>query len=272
MAKTDPLAIASPGSRELKNSKHERYCRLRAALQPRAQAYREAGWNTSDDDGAYSHACRLERRPGVKARIEYLSRQAEDLIAEKRQRLEAQLWNIHEADIGDFFETYEAAKTNRDGKLETDQGKMLTVRKQRAKLINDLPLEARKLIEDVTVDRNGNVIPKLYSKSEANRELRKMHNIGSQEQAPDITKLSDAELLRQLADQAKELGVDIKLDYTFAQLPPATEADSSPPVVDVTPDAGVTTADAADAAELKIAAQPGFAGARPVRAAKPKHR
>jgi hypothetical protein len=68
------------------------------------------------------------------------------------------------------------------------------------------------------------------------------------------------------------LGVDIKLDYTFAQLPPATEADSSPPVVDVTPDAGVTTADAAVAAELKIAAQPGFTGARPVRAARPKHR
>jgi hypothetical protein len=36
----------------------------------------------------------------------------------------------------------------------------LTVRKQRAKLINDLPPEFRKLIEDVTFDRNGNVIPK----------------------------------------------------------------------------------------------------------------
>jgi hypothetical protein len=46
--------------------------------------------------------------------------------------------------------------------LETDQdGKMLTVRKQRAKLINDLPPEFRKLIEDVTVDKNGNVIPNL---------------------------------------------------------------------------------------------------------------
>ncbi len=90
MAKTDPLAIASPGSRELKNSKHERYCRLRAALQPRA-VYREAGWNTSDAAAAYSHACRLERRPGVKDRIAYLSRDAEGLIAAKRQRLESQL-------------------------------------------------------------------------------------------------------------------------------------------------------------------------------------
>jgi hypothetical protein len=71
--------------------------------------------------------------------------------------------------------------------------------------------------------------------------------------------------------------VNINLNYDFAQPPPAAEADSSPPVVDVTPDvpAGVTTADAADVAaavELKIAAQPGIAGARPVRAAKLKHR
>ena len=135
MAKTELLAISSPGSRALKNTKIERYCRLRASLQPRAQAYREAGWETSDDGDAYNNACRLERRPGVRARIEYLLHQGEELIAEKRRRIEAQLWAIHEADIGAFWETYEAAKTGKDGKLATDQeGKMLTVRKQRAKL------------------------------------------------------------------------------------------------------------------------------------------
>src|SRR5215470_17997859 len=104
MAKTDLPAIASPGSRALKNAKHERYCRLRASFQPRGQAYREAGWETSDDGDAYSNACRLERRPGVRARIEYLSHQALELIPEKRQRIEERLWAIHEADIGDYFE------------------------------------------------------------------------------------------------------------------------------------------------------------------------
>src|SRR5215469_2325022 len=171
MTKTDLLAIASPGSRPLKIDKHEKYCRLRAALVPRPQAYREAGWNAIKDDDAYSNACQIERRPALRARIEYLSRQAEELIAEKRQRIEAHLWAVHDADIGAFWETYEAAKT-KDGKLATDQnGKMLTVRKQRPKLINDLPLEARKLIEDVTIDRNGNVIPKLYSKAQAKCRL-----------------------------------------------------------------------------------------------------
>jgi hypothetical protein len=170
---------------------------------------------------ADANSFRLERKPGVRSRIEFLARQAQERIAEKRVALEEQLWGVLEADIGDYFEVYEVAKTNRDGKLETDQGKMLTVRKQRAKPINDLPLESRKLIEDVTVDRNGNFIPKLYSKSEANRELRKFHNIGSQTDRleSDVSRLSDAELIQQLADQAKELGIEINLNYSFAQPP-----------------------------------------------------
>jgi hypothetical protein len=63
---------------------------------PRIPAYREAGWETSDDDDAYSNACRLERRPRIKDRIEYLSKQQEELIAEKRQRIEERLWAIHD--------------------------------------------------------------------------------------------------------------------------------------------------------------------------------
>jgi hypothetical protein len=266
MAKTDLLAIASPGSRALKNAKYEKYCRLRASALPRIQAFREAGWETSDDDDAYSNACRLERRPGIKDRIEYLSKQQEDLIAEKRQRIEERLWAIHEADIGDFFETYEAART-KDGQLATDQGKMLTVRKQRARSINDLPLESRKLIEDVTVDRHGNFIPKLYSKSEANRELRKFHNIGGfkEPDADNVSRLSDAELVAQLADQAKQLGVDIKLDYTFSQPAPAaseptevnggqvTDSAVEPGTADCS---GANERDAQAAKELMISAQP----------------
>jgi translation initiation factor 2 alpha subunit (eIF-2alpha) len=144
-------------------------------------------------------------------------RAAQERIGEKRATLEEQLWAVLEADIGDFWETYEAA-TNKDGKLETDQeGKILTVRKQRAKLINDLPPEFRKLIEDVSVDRNGNVIPRLYSKAQANRDLREMLNIGGrkEQEADDVSKLSDAELIQQLADMAKKLGIEINLNYSF---------------------------------------------------------
>jgi Terminase small subunit len=214
------LAIPSDGSKPLKNDLHERYARFRAVALPRGVAYRKAGNTAKNDNVADANSCRLERKPGVRERIEYLTRQAQERIAEKRAALEEQLWAVHEADIGAFWETYETAKTSKDGKLETDQGgKMLTIRKQRTKLINDLPPELRKLIEDVTVDRNGNVIPKLYSKAQANRDLREMLNIGGRKEQPadDVSKLSDAELIQQLADQAKQLGIEIDLNYRFAE-------------------------------------------------------
>jgi len=46
-----------------------------------------------------------------------------------------------------------------------------------------------------------------------------MLNIGGQKEREqiDVSRLSDAELIQQLADQAKELGIDIDLNYTFAQ-------------------------------------------------------
>jgi hypothetical protein len=190
----------------------------RATLQPRIQAYREAGWQATDDDDAYSNACRLERRTGVRERIEYLSHQDEELIAEKRQRIEGQLWAIHEADIGDCFETYESTKVGKDGKAETDEaGKTLTARRQRPRLLSDLPPDFRKAIEHVQIDARGNVVPQLYSKLQANAELRKMLNIGRNDDRNDVSRLSDAELIAQLSDTAKELGIEINLNYSFAQ-------------------------------------------------------
>jgi len=255
------LAIASDGSKPLKNNMHERYARFRAQALRRIVAFRKAGNTAKNDHVADANSCRLERKPGVRERIEYLSRQAQERIVEKRAALEEQLWAVLEADIGAFWETYEASKT-KDGKLATDQdGKMLTVRKQRAKLINDLPLEARKLIEDVTIDRNGNVIPKLYSKAQANSDLRKLLNIGRTEDRPenDVSRLSDAELVAQISDQAKQLGIEINLNYAFLQQAPATAPPDLPggEVVDHEPVAA--EADTADVASAPAA--PGVSNA-----------
>src|SRR5215471_16031332 len=249
MAKT--LAIISDGSKPLKNNMHERYARFRAQALPRIVAFRKAGNTAKNDHVADANSFRLERKPGVRERIECLTRQAQDRIAEKRAALEEQLWAVMEADIGAFWETYEAAKTGKDGKLATDQdGRMLTVRKQRAKLINDLPLEFRKLIEDVSIDRNGNVIPKLYSKAQANADLRKLLNLGAQEYRPenDLARLSNEELIQGLRDQAQQLGVEIKLDYSFAQQAPATASPDLPDgeVVDHEPVAAEAANKAAD--------------------------
>src|SRR5271169_1518216 len=123
------LAIVSDGSKPLKNNMHERYARFRAQALPRNVAFRKAGNVAKNDNVVDANASRLEKKPGVRERIEYLTRQAQDRIAEKRVALEEQLWAVVEADIGAFWQTYEVAKTSTDGKLATDQeGKMLTVR------------------------------------------------------------------------------------------------------------------------------------------------
>jgi hypothetical protein len=92
---------------------------------------------------------------------------------------------------------------------------MLTVTKERPRLISELSPDISKLIEDVTYDSKGRAVPKLYSKLQASKELRAMLNIGRPERESDISRLSDAELIQQLADQAKELGVEIDLNYSF---------------------------------------------------------
>jgi hypothetical protein len=235
MAKADVVIAASPGSRPLKNAKYEKYCRLRASAQPRIPAYREAGWETSEDDNAYSNGCRLERRPKIRERIAYLVKQAEERIIEKRQRLEERLWSIHESNIQDFFETYDTVKRDHTGQPEHDEKGALSVETRvRPKLLTDLSPEAAKLIEDVTYDSKGRAVPKLYSKLQASKELRAMLNISAKEPPPDVTQLSDAELIQQLADQAKQLGITIDLNYRFAQQPLATASDGQDdPVIDV---------------------------------------
>ena len=50
-----------------------------------------------------------------------------------------------------------------------------------------------------------------------------MLNFGRTDDRNDLARLSDAELIAQLSDMAKELGIKIDLNYSFAQLPPATE-------------------------------------------------
>ena len=123
------------------------------------------------------------------------------MIPGKRRRIEETLWAIHEADIGDYFETIDI-----DGK---------TI--ERPKRLSDLPPEISKNIEKIAISANGRLVPQLYSKLAASQELRKMLNIGGQTDRPetDGSRLSDAELIQQLADQAKQLGIEIDLNYRF---------------------------------------------------------
>jgi hypothetical protein len=92
------------------------------AAQPRIQAYRESGWRSKENDVAYNNSCRLERRPDIRDRIVYLTRQEEDQITEKRRRLEEQLWAMSTANVQDFFEQYDEPVTDKQGDEIIDEG------------------------------------------------------------------------------------------------------------------------------------------------------
>jgi hypothetical protein len=162
-------------------------------------------------------------------------KQAEDRVVEKRSRIEGFLWSVHEARLTDYFESYEAVKRDFTGQPEhDDKGALSTETRARPKLLTSLPPELAALIEDIVIDSKGRAVPKLYSKLQANKELRAMLNISAKSEAPDVTKLSDSELIAQLADQAKQLGIQIDLNYRFAQQPPATVTDGqNGPVIDI---------------------------------------
>jgi hypothetical protein len=88
----------------------------------------------------------------------------------------------------------------------------------RPKPLTDLPPDLAKLIEDVQVDNRGRLIPRLYSKERANKELRNLLNLSAKSEVPDVTQLSDAELIAQLGQLARELNINIDVqNYTFNQ-------------------------------------------------------
>jgi hypothetical protein len=222
-----------PGSKPLKIAKYERYARYRAQALPRMVAFRKIGNFAANDKVAHRNATRLTKRPGIKDRIAYLSRQEEQLITAKRRRLEEFLWSVHESSIQDLFTTEDqinpTGTTNNPAEIanNSDQQKAAVSPRVRVvpRLLTDLPPELAALIEDVAYDSKGRLVPRLYSKVQASRELRAMLNISARSEAPDVTKLSDAELISQLRDQAKQLGIEINLNYHFAQQPPVTVSD-----------------------------------------------
>ncbi len=218
----------SPGSQELRNRVHERYARFRAQCLPRADSLKEAARTAiRGQSKPYSAssllptAYRLESRKEIAERIQYLSRDAIETVARKRQRLEEALWSQHEADIGDYFE-------------QTPNGI------EQPKRLSDMSPEIRKNIEKVVIDAKGRIFPQLYNKQNASKELRSMLAIGRAADAGPS--LSDAELVAQLSEQAKQLGVEIDLNFRFAQQPQADQAHESdtqavsPQVIDNTED------------------------------------
>jgi hypothetical protein len=206
-----------PGSNPLRDPKKERFCRLRAVLRPKADAYRQSGHKSESDHAAAGNASRLERRQDISERIAYLSRQEEEVLQIKRERIEEFLWTIHEANIAQMWEMVEVEKRDHKGNpIINPDGSVVMKWVQRPKSIHEMPEDVQRAVESISINEAGFVVPKPYSKLQANQELRKLLGIGIvQRDDGELSRLSDQELVAQLANQARELGVEIDLSYRF---------------------------------------------------------
>ena len=214
-----PAVLPPAGSARLRIEKHELYAHKVAALIPKAKAYCEVFGYDQNDPAQYhaarGNASRLERRKDVQARIAWLSRQSEDMLAAKRERLESWLWSVMEHNPAEMWEIAERPMLDEKGKpvIDNDTGDFVMVKYQRARFLKDLPIDAMAAVEGIQITESGKVITKTYSKMQANQELRKLLGIGATNgstNADDLDGMSTAEIVAEL----QTLGVDVRLSVT----------------------------------------------------------
>jgi hypothetical protein len=200
----------------LADERYERYAHERALMKSKLDAYRPAGFASVSDQAASSNAAKLEREvPAIVARIAYMARDMDELRQEKRKRLEERLWLYHDGNVADYWETIDVEVRDKKGEVVMGaDGKPKTRRITRMKDLSQLTPEQQQRIESIYVNETGIASPKLHSAFWANGELRKFHSMGAQaSEDTGVQRLSDAELITQLANQAKELGIEIDLSY-----------------------------------------------------------
>src|SRR6516164_4609692 len=164
------LALDSAAAKPLKHPKYEVFARQRALNQSPLIAGQIAGLNCDR-----RNLFRIEKKPAIAARIAWLSRQDEEAVREKRNRLEQFLWDGLLADRADFYETLEIPITDRNGNAVLERnGEPYTKIVTQLKPLEKLTEQQRCLIETITYTESGKPNLKLVSKEYCHRELRKM--------------------------------------------------------------------------------------------------
>jgi Terminase small subunit len=141
----------------LRVTRQERFAREVAALSPLATAYREAGYGGDPRWHAYN-ASKLANRSRVKARIDELREQFEQMSAIHVDYIRHQLLKIVEADVRDL---YERDSTDPTGK------------KLRLRSIAELPGYLSRAIARLKIDPENGALTEviLASKTEASATL-----------------------------------------------------------------------------------------------------
>lgn len=207
------IALPQNPATPLRNDMHERYAFERALGAGQREAVRRAGGKPESGSGT-----KWEQLPEVQSRIRYLRQLDDEMVAEKRRRLEERLWAMHDIDPGLLYETIEVDKTDKQGNpILGEDGEPLKKKVQRPRLLSDIPEDVRKCIEAITFDEKGRLTLRTYSALAASKELRALLGIGAPVRDGDsgYDRMSDAEIIQQLASQARELGIEIDLSYRF---------------------------------------------------------
>lgn len=164
--------LSQPGAVPLRNRRHEQYCRLRVlGISPIAAA-RDSGFTagltsptaeTDKNAGLRGVISKLERNKAVRARIQYLAGNTDDVLREKRAALEAPLWNIFKASIKDY------TKITESGSLILDASPI-------AELPEDEQRELLAVIKSVSPTKYGPRV-EMFSPLDAASQLRALNGL-----------------------------------------------------------------------------------------------
>lgn len=164
--------LSQPGAVPLRNRRHEQYCRLRVlGISPIAAA-RDSGFTaglssptaeTDKNAGLRGVISKLERNKKIRARIQYLAGNTDDVLRQKRAALEAPLWNIFNGSIKDY------TKITESGSLILDASPI-------AELPEDEQRELLAVVKSVSPTKYGPRV-EMFSPLDAASQLRALNGL-----------------------------------------------------------------------------------------------
>jgi hypothetical protein len=203
------ITAHAAGAQPLANAKRERYAQARAICTPRMLAYREAGFESKDDHASRGNAAKLERSPQVRDRIAWLCREEEEVLRAKRRKIESWLWLAHDMDVADFYVDAKRVATDAEGNVLVDEkGEPRTYIVQDMRPFSELSADQRNVIQSLKYTEKGKPVLEVYSKMQANIELRKMLGIGAaaRDEGDEFSRMTRDELAAFIARELRAIG------------------------------------------------------------------
>lgn len=202
----------STGSEPLRD-REEHFATLLSLGVPSLTAGLMAGWKWNGSPaGNAANGRRLSQRPQIRARVAYLrANRNEPVRAELAHIVHDRLMLMHEADIGDFYETVEVEDPDADGNPVWVNGKVRTKVVQRVKPFDRMTPEQRRCVKGLTYTESGRPKLELYSALDANRDLRKMHGLDqAQKLEVDQVSADTEEAINKMVDMVATIALRVQ--------------------------------------------------------------